>query len=207
MPDAREVRLFLSFQDIGLDRITLRAPGAWVPAPRLQAHTVVDQEFRILKQALRGGSGSRGFEWGICTLLHLAGFSSVAYGDPAEPLQGAVDGLAFASESLPYLIVYECTLHELKPKEGKLARLHRRVEEFRERFTGLVPVPVIFTSLPGERVSAAEREDAQADGIVVMTRDDTKALFQLVLDGQPHREALRYILDRGPMLFTGMWEP
>lgn len=151
---------------------------------RVISYLHFDPEFKVLtKQLSPEQKDSRRFEWGVSTLLHLAGFDVTWLGYPGGLLESEIDILAFAPD-LTAAVVAECTVSS-GDIARKVADLQRKISELGEVLKDWEIETALFTNLRLEGLAHHLREAATNQGVLLIPWDGIVKLLSLVKIGAP----------------------
>jgi len=160
---------------------------AGLPGLRATAHGAVDADMGKLRIRLleptKAGKGAKPqdhLEHGVAWLLHLMGFSAVAYG----PLGECPDIISFGADGKLVLVV-ECSVEVADPQKLKKLRIRRaRVQDLLDdRGIEARVVPLLATCMDA---ALLDIEQAEAQGIVLLGGGALSSLLDALRNGRPH---------------------
>ena len=166
----------LIIRDIRVDDFVYSLPLAHSPNPRYEALYITDQGENRLRDFVNGNPSVMRFESaqvvGLTWLLQLCGFQVIPTDLPGLKMGSSPDILAFTPLSAGVLVI-EATSRDLAA-DGKLVKLHDRVEALRDRLPDHDVVGVAVTAKSS--VTQHEAELATGLGIRVVTQTDLEGL-------------------------------
>ncbi len=99
------------------------------------------------------------------------------------------------------MVAIECTTGPLQAGGGKLGKFVARVAALRAALTephGTSVLAVMATALSRDHVAPADRAAAEANGVIVLDREDLAALADLALEPGAAGAVLEFLRDRAP---------
>jgi hypothetical protein len=140
------------------------------------AYEIIDPKLSNLRQYIKKddfkSKDARDVEAYVSWLLWMLGFSAAHFGNVANS-QDAVD--IVATTPVGHFVLVECTTGLLKP-DNKIPKLLQRAQLLRARLeasaSGHLKVLAAMVTTKGRDEIAAELEQAERHGILVLTRED-----------------------------------
>lgn len=140
------------------------------------AYEIIDPRLTNLRQYIRKddfkGSDARNVEAYVSWLLWMLGFSTAHFGQ-VQNSQDAVD--IVATTPFGHFVLVECTTGLLKP-DNKIPKLFERAQVLRTKLEASdnrhLKVLTVMVTTKGRDEVAAELEQAERHGILVLTKED-----------------------------------
>jgi hypothetical protein len=203
VPKSGKLYLTLHTSGYELGRLVLLDQGKTVARPPLLmlAHDALFKTARPFPEVLLAPRSSEGreFERAVSKLFTYCGFPTDQPGKVPQEQNGPDVLVEVPGRNL--LLVIETTVkHLMNDEDGKLNRLTKRSSDVRYAVKNLdvEVVPLMVVPWPRETLVPVELEEAEKNGVRVLSNEDLSELLSMALAHRSLREVAHYLVPEPP---------
>jgi len=200
--------VFMIFREEVIASVKVEDPTVITDNPRVLLYEQYDQDLKVIKEQLSSEDAAR-FESGVALLMHFCGLNTAGYGlikgkRGISGIQDEIDIISFVGERS--VVAVECTTKDINTSD-KISKFSRKIKNVKELLPDYSVLPLIFTGLELDKISAQDLSRAKTEGIGVLAIENIMGLLAFARKAKPEKDVLDHFYGFIPPSKDFPWRP